>query len=83
MNAILEQMNNYRITIDGRVYEDLKIESEWEGLVKLSGKHGQLILDIHRDTSFEEVVKKLGKDAVSCKEVACLVLKASPNFLVK
>ena len=32
MKAKIEQINKYRVTIDGKTYEDFKKVEEWEGM---------------------------------------------------
>ena len=32
--AKIEQINKYRVTIDGKIYEDFKKVAEWEGMIK-------------------------------------------------
>ena len=51
MEVTIKQVNRYDITIDGKVHEGFKRDSEWEGLLKFSGPAGVVIVHRQEDLS--------------------------------
>jgi len=44
MHGSIELVERYRITINGVTFNNLKLESEWEGMMKLTHRDGKMIV---------------------------------------
>ena len=82
MKATIEQINKYKVTINGKTFTDFSKREEWQGMVKFSGPSGTLIVD-NCQTNFEDVFDSffaIGPSKVH-KPVEMIVVKASPSLI--
>ena len=82
MKATIEQINKYKVTINGKTFTDFSKCEEWQGMVKFSGPSGTIIVDSIQ-TNFDNVFESFF-DAGSLKEhkpVEMTVVKASPSLI--
>ena len=80
MEAKIEQINRYKVTIGNKVYEDFKKCEEWEGMVKFSVPDGTLIVDANKN-DFASVFTSIFGSEENEDPVDLLVVKASPSLI--
>ena len=82
MKAIIEQINKYKVTINGKTFTDFSKREEWQGMIKFSGPSGTLIVD-NCQTNFDDVFESLfnlGRTD-DHKPVEMIIVKASPDLI--
>lgn len=80
MKVTVEQINKYKVTIGGKIYDNFSSCSEWEGFIKFSGPDGVLILadeESHFTATLETIFGRKEKP----KQVELKIVKASPSLL--
>ena len=82
MKAKIEQINRYKITVNGKTFADFTKREEWNGMVKFTGSAGVLIVD-KCQTSFEDVFESFFNvaDSKEYEPVEMTVVKASPGLI--
>ena len=80
MKVKVECEDRYKITLpDGKVLNDFVKESEWEGVIKLNGKEGHLIIASDPKEFFESIMENIGVFEKKPKEFSLVMV--SPDFL--
>ncbi len=80
MEAKIEQINRYKVTIGNKVYDDFKKCEEWEGMLKFSGPSGALIVDGNKN-EFAPVFTSIFGSEENEGPVDLLIIKASPSLM--
>ena len=80
MKVNIKQVNKYEITVDGKKYTDFEKTGEWEGLIKFSGKHGEVMVSENRDDCnniFDDIFSSHKKE----KTYEFEVIKITPDLV--
>lgn len=77
MEAKIEQVNKFKITIGNKVFDDFEKAAEWEGMVKFKGPAGSIIVDAGIK-GFGELFEELFGGRKKAQD--CEIIKASPDF---
>ena len=80
MKVKIEQVNKYKVTIDGKEYDGFSCDGEWEGFLKFSGPEGELVVHDPKDTSFDDIFGVMF-GAKKERPIEFSVVKITPGLL--
>lgn len=82
MNAYINRVNKFEITIGGKVHENFHKVEEWEGMIKFSNGRETVIVE-KSSNEFSDIFRDIfGKDSDS-SSTGFYVVKMSPKLIPK
>ena len=80
MKVNIKQVNKYEITVNSKKYTDFEKTGEWEGLIKFSGKQGEVMVSENRD-NFNDIFGNIFGSDDKEKNHEFEVIKITPDLV--
>lgn len=77
--VIIQQVNSFKITIDGKEYHDFEKVSEWNGMLEFKGPSGVII--VHKEEDMLATFATVFGNVKQKKEVEFSIAKISPSLV--